>query len=189
MGTAMQIETFECNEVAHEPIEIAEEASALIADLGLAGQEGYIKRRNDKVEQRCPYRLMTAEEIGVYKTLCPEASKIEKYDAAPIPLRVLQIASHAKQVIPGVRLMIWDKVKHVVKDPVLVGEVGYEWNPDKTYILARWGEQLDTFATLMSMAVAEIRERLKKDAAKFLAIIESGGNEMLAHRTFAFPIS
>ncbi len=186
--SAVMIETFECNEVAHEPIEIAEEASGLIESLGLEGQANYVAKVNEKVTQRCPYRLITAEEMAVYRILCPEATKIEKYDAAPIPLRVLQLAAHAKVVISGVRLMVWDKVKHAVKDPVLVGEIGYEWRPEKTYILARWGEQLDAFATMMAQAAEAVRQRLQHEGKRFIDMIaEATPEEVLTHRDVVFP--
>lgn len=189
MSYALQIETFECTETAEEPIELSEEAAELIERMGLTGQASFIKR-DDKgsVESRCPYRLMTEEEISVYRTLCPSEVKIEKYDAAPIPVRVLQIAAHAKQVIPGVSLLVWDKEKNEVKDPVLVGCTGYEWSPDKTYILARWGEQLDTFATLFDMASKAVKGRLEADAKKLLSYLSAvHPSQILKHREFKFP--
>lgn len=187
---AVQVETFECQETASEPIEISEEAAALIGALGMTGQEKFLVNENEKVVARCPYRLMTEEEVAVYKTLCPSAVRIKDYDAAPIPLRVLQIAAHAARVIEKKhRMMIWDKDKHEIKDPVLVAEVGeYDWRPDGVYILARWGSELDTFATLAQMASKMVRERLIAEA-KALAEYFEATTDMAVLKNFrmTFP--
>lgn len=162
---SVKVETFECHETAHEPIEISQEAAKLIGELGLTGQATFLnKDADEKTKSRCPYRLMTAEESAVYRELCPQQIEINEYDAAPIPVRVLQIAAHAKSVIPNLRLMVWDKAKAVVEDPVLVGEVGASpWDRGfKRFILARWGSELDTFATLRAMAGKAKKVRLLK---------------------------
>lgn len=156
----VQVESFECVETASEPIEATEEVKALIEELGLDGQLERISKDKNGNVKRSPYREMTEEETFVYQELCPEKSKIENYTATPIPLRVLQIAAHAKQVIPGCRLIVWDKAKHDVKDPVLVAETGKEYSTDKRFILARWGDELETFSTLMSRAISAKRMRL-----------------------------
>src|SRR4051812_6016244 len=96
MAETMHVETFECGEVSHEPTEASEEAIGIIEALGLQGQKTFVASRDGKMPARVPYRLMTAEEVAVYATLCPVAKCIRDYDSSPIPLRVLQIAAHAK---------------------------------------------------------------------------------------------
>lgn len=158
----MQVETFECPEVAAEPIEASEEAIRLIEELGLEGQRTLVAPDKSGRETRSPYREILKDELAVYMLLCPQATKLANYNASPIPLRVLQVAAHATVVIPGCRLVVWDREEAQVKDPVLVAETGkYEWSADKRYILARWGEHLETFATLVKRAAAAKREQIE----------------------------
>lgn len=155
----MQVETFECAEVAAEPIEASEEAIRLIDEMGLAGQRELVTLGKAGHETRSPYREMLNDEVAVYSILCPQRTDLAKYNASPIPLRVLQVAAHAVTVIPGCRLRVWDRAEAAVKDPVLVAETGkYDWSADKRFILARWGEELETFVTLAKRAAAAKRE-------------------------------
>lgn len=184
------VETFECHEVAHEPIEIAQEAVSIIDELGLTGQRNFIAKPGDKMTTRAPYRTMTEEEIGVYSTLCPDQIEIERYNGSPMPLRVLQIAAHAKQTIPGLKLEVWDKKQMFVKDPVLVGKIGgSRWSSDyKVYILARWGSELEAFAILRDKAIASIRERLRDEAKSLLSMIDTVSSEnLLTNRESKVP--
>jgi hypothetical protein len=66
-----------------------------------------------------------------------------------------------------------------IKDPVLVAtDSSYisEWNDSftsgKTWILARWGEELETFSTLLKQACEISRERLAASARGVVASIE-----------------
>lgn len=161
----VNVESFECVETASEPIEASEEAIQLMEELGLQGQLETVSEKNGR-KQRSPYREITKEEQFTYKTLCPQESSIEKYTATPIPLRVLQIAAHAKSVIPGCRLVVWDKEKHEVKDPVLVAEIGEKYSVKTRYILARWGEVLETFSTLFKQAITTKRTQLIADCKR-----------------------
>jgi hypothetical protein len=168
----MQVETFECQETAAEPIEASEEAIAIIRAMGLKGQEQLVSpcQRSGR-ETRSPYRLMTAEERFVYLTLCPERTKIEDYADGPIPLRILQIGSHAKEIGVGEMLQVWHRSVPAVKDPVLVasGETylsSYISSSTKFWILGRWGEELEAFSTLINRAVVVARERLIYEAAQ-----------------------
>lgn len=171
----MNVETFECAETAAEPIEATEEAVGLIEQLGLAGQKEMMRPKTAEVPAaRWPYREITAEEVFVYQTLCPESTKIEAYAGGPIPLRVLQIAAHAKSVKPTTRLMVWHRALPGVKDPVLVAEFGrYDWSTDNRYILARWGDELETFAVLMKRAAEAARERLISEVETLLAQVKA----------------
>lgn len=189
MAEMTLIETFECNEVAHEPIEIAQEAVSIIDELGLTGQRDFIAKPGDKMTTRAPYRVMTQDEIGVYSTLCPDEVEIKRYNGSPIPLRVLQVAAHAMQVIPGLTIEVWDKTQAVVKDPVLVGKVGDRWSANyKVYILARWGAELEAFSILRNKAVAMIRDRLRDEAKTLLATLDNATvDNLLALRRSSVP--
>lgn len=158
----MQVETFECQETAAEPIEAAEEAIALIEKMGLEGQLALVKpRQGDERGTRMPYREMTGEERFVYGVHCPEQIALSKYNATPIPLRVLQVAAHAKECGMFDHIYVWDRASVAVKDPVLVGYKGkYDWSPDKVFILARWGEVLESFPILLRDAIKAKREQI-----------------------------
>ncbi len=157
----MKVETFECVETAAEPIEACEEALALIEQLGLEGQQELTVKKDSSRDSRCPYREMTAEEAFVYGVLCPQSVKLKEYKATPIPLRVLQIAAHADSLGMFKEFDVWDRVSVAVKDPVLVAYAPNKrssWRND-TYILARWGEELETFSTLLKRAIEMKREQ------------------------------
>lgn len=176
----MNVETFECHETASEPIEATEEAVRLMEELGLSGQMELVRpKTEDKHAARSPYRHMTGEEAFVYSALCPSRIPLERYNASPIPLRVLQIASHVKSLGICKRLEVWDKVSEVVQDPVLVGIVGgnYEWEITGRFILARWGEVLEAFATLRRQALQLRRENLIQQAQSIAKQAEAATDE------------
>lgn len=162
----VQVETFECQETAAEPIEACEEAIRLAESLGLEGQlEMTRPKSDDNQPTRSPYREMTQEEIFVYSVLCPEKVNASKYSRSPIPLRVLQVLSHAKSIGMFNTFEIWDKASQEIKDPVLVAfdKDSYAWNR-KAFILARWGEELETPSVLLKRAITIVRERLTQEA-------------------------
>lgn len=152
----MPVETFECEETATEEIEESTEARELIERLGLDGQ----KQLNSPDQKgRFPYRLMTAEEEFVYRIICPKETKLGAYADSPIPLRVLQVASHANELFD--KIVVWHRASPAIKDPVLVG---YKKNPTRSwhdgdlFILARWGEILEEWPMLLKTAMAAWRE-------------------------------
>lgn len=158
----MQVETFECVETASEPIEACEEALELIATLGLEGQKELTVKRENSRDSRMPYRQITAEELFVYGVLCPEKVPLKDYKSTPIPLRVLQIAAHASSLGTFKKLEVWDRVSVTVKDPVLVAYMTnpkWTWQED-VFILARWGETLETFSVLLKRALTVKREQV-----------------------------
>mgnify|MGYP000212244159 FL=1 len=162
----MLVETYECTETAAEPIEATEEAVAIMESLGLEGQLESSKPDANGNATRCPYRVMTADEQFAYGVLCPTVSPIEKYKASPIPLRVLQLAAHAKSLDMFEGLVVWDRAEAAIPDPVLVGvapDGEYTWMK-KNYILARWGEQLDAFVTILATAL-EVKRKEANDIA------------------------
>ncbi len=66
---------------------------------------------------------------------------------------------------------VWDKTADVIKDPVLVGVVvdgQYEWNVKHYFILARWGEVLETFSTILKQAIGVRREKLIGEATSIV---------------------
>lgn len=183
----MNVETFECAETAAEPIEATEEAVGIMEELGLTGQMELVRPKSEsKPAARSPYRHMAAEELFVYSTLCPERTGLEKYNAGPIPLRVLQIASHVKSLQICKRLEVWDRASEQVKDPVLVGIVTdpqYEWSVIATFILARWGDVLETFSTLRKQALAIRRDTLVSQAVSISKQAEAATDDEIMRHT------
>jgi hypothetical protein len=149
-----KVETFECQETISETVEQSEEAVKLINELDLEGQQTYVKPtdENDFVT-RMPYRLIKADEKLVYQTLCPKETRLEQFEDCPIPLRVLQIISHAKQFDTLKAFWIWS-AQGEIKDPVLLAATeDKNYRSGQTYILARWADELDSFEALKQKAL------------------------------------
>ena len=97
--STMQVESFECTETAHEPLEACQEAVSLMEQLGLDGQKELVTPKPDNgFAKRLPYREITAAEAFVYRVLCPDVTPLKKYARSPIPLRVLQVAARGAWV-------------------------------------------------------------------------------------------
>jgi hypothetical protein len=159
----MNVETYECSETAAEPIEACEEAVQIMEDLGLEGQKSLVSAKDDEPQARCPYRAMTAEEEFVFRVLCPATAKISRYDAGPLPLRVLQIAAHASGLDIYNRLEVWYVAKRPDPDPVLIGIVAsgnYDWEVTARHILARWGDELESWPVLVKRALEKKRTQV-----------------------------
>lgn len=172
----MEIETYEVTEMTTGQCEeIGQDAIDLIAQLGLKGQEKLVRAREaggDTTQAVCPYRRMTAEELRVYGALMTRHQKMEEYSDGPIPLRILQVAAHAKSWYK--RLEVWCPEPGVLNsDPVLVGiQAGrHEWM-DEPCLLARWGSELEPFEGLKEKAARMLRatwEAKAKEAQAYAA--------------------
>ncbi len=157
----MQVETYEVPEVANEPLEACEEAIGLVRSLGLEGQQRLVTKQGER-ETRFPYRVMTEEEDFVFSVLCPVKVKVEDYGRLPMPLRVLQVLAYAKEAGGFTEFQVWDTRSVSEKDPVLVG---LKPDPESTwrkqeYLLARWGEELESWPVLLKRAVLRKREEI-----------------------------
>jgi hypothetical protein len=155
------VETFEVLEAEECTPELDAEAIALAEKLGLSGQAKL--RSTGESPRRSPYRQMTNRERFTYGLLCPTRTKVEAYDNEPIPLRVLQVLAHAKDL--GIYAGFFVMHEAVVKDPVLVAHVGSEYSGEY-YILARWGAELETFEVLVGRAIKLASEKLRRALAK-----------------------
>jgi len=161
----MKVETYEVQEVVQCVGEQAEVAKGLAAQLGCTGQEQFYESGKPTI---APYRKMTAQERIVYEALLTRKTKLKTYADSPVPVRVLQVALHAEQVLDGCELYVWHPANADDKDPLLVANVK---NPAQTletwyYILARWGDELDEWSVLLDRAkkviAAEARASLLK---------------------------
>lgn len=157
----MIVETYELSELAEQTADDADECAKLAESLGLAGQQKYLSTPDTPA---CPYRVVTAEEGFVYAELCPKTVEVSKYADGPIPLRVLQVIAHARTIPLFKFLQVWCPATPREPDPVLVGvDVAHDWmrTPSKSYLLARWGDVLETFEVLMARAVKRAESRLE----------------------------
>ena len=160
----MEIETFEVAELNPDTLEFEDmdKAIELINDLGLEGQKKLINKDDEGVTL-CPYRQMTAEEQFGYTRFLTTHDKVEEYSAGPIPIRVLQVLSHAKTLGIFSHFSIWHSIGD--PDPVLLAKPSgeTEWN-SVWYILARWGSELAPFKELKEKAaimhLAEVKNEL-----------------------------
>lgn len=143
----MQVETYEVESVGARP-EVDDEALQIAERLGLEGQLKLAERTETKTP--VPYRRMTDRELRVYGVICPSHVSVEKYSTGTIPLRVLQVLEHARSLGFFESFQVWHPTDAAVRDPILVGitkEPG-----EAMWLLARWGEVLDSFATLCGEA-------------------------------------
>lgn len=176
----MIVETYELPEIAEQAPEDAAECAKMAESLGLSGQKQYLAAPDAPA---CPYRLVTAEEAFVYGELCPKSVRIERYADGPIPLRIMQVIAHAKTLPVFAFLEVWCPATAAEKDPVLIGRSdAHDWHraPNSSYLLARWGDELETFAVLMERAkqraAARLRlawEKIASTARERLASIET----------------
>lgn len=148
----MQIETYEVTECGPQGAESEPEALALIESLGLEGQKTLV-RGDGGDAARIPYERMNAEQVAVYRTLFPEETLVEKYARGPIPIRVLQVIAHGRELFG--RLVVRSPASAALADPVLIGR-----NADGDYLLARWGEALEPFEKLRERATVALRQRI-----------------------------
>ena len=187
----MQVETFELVEtdnITGQP-ECEAEAMELIEMLGLEGQKKLFGKKEDTGEAvRCPYRVMSANERFVYENLLPVKTHLQKYESGCIPLRVLQVASHAKDIFPF--LEVWHTADK--RDPVLTGRK--EKYGNEYFILARWDDVLEPFAKLEARAVKLFREayksKIKEIQAKVTAaivVIDTVADSVLAKGEKSLP--
>jgi len=160
----MLVETYECQETAAEPIEASEEAKQLIEQLGLEGQQSLLMpSENNLTAKRTPYPQATTEQIFVFRVLCPQQYALKSYNRTPIPLRVLQIAAHATGLEYFKEVVVWDATSAAEKDPVLVGvrqNAQRTWQDD-FYLLARWGEELESWPALLKRAIERKRGQIR----------------------------
>lgn len=161
----MQVETYEAVETTEKGVECDAEALALIEKLGLDGQKKLnVTGEGEGDPRRNPYRKLTAQEGFVYGQLLTGRSKLKDFSEGPIPLRVLQVASHAQPLFGY--LEVWHSENADIKDPLLLGINGESWRPER-FILARWGDVLEPLEKLVPIAMDIYRSHLKSQLSKF----------------------
>jgi len=190
----MKIETFEQTEISgvNPKEENCEEAIQLIEKLGLIGQHEMVTKV-DGQDMRCPYREMNIKELKVYECLFPVKTEIKNYKQGMIPLRVLQVAAHADSLGYFNGLYVWSE-RSRPRDPLLVGlkkqQNSWGGTDHVFFILARWGEALESFEVLYERAKNELIEDFKSKAisgkAKCNAALNSLESLALSHLSGEF---
>ena len=153
---AMLVETYETPEVDENgTVECEAEALELIESLDLDGQRALTKQGEDGELIRVPYPKMSKEQKVVLKALFPKSTELPKYSDQAIPLRVLQVAAHAKDLFDC--LLVWHPENADEKDPYLIGRNGTEYGSNELYMLARWGDELKPWGEMVDKAANIIR--------------------------------
>lgn len=144
----MKIETYEIEPPSSEIGQLAAdgEARMICEKLGLRGQ---LALADNESQTPFPYRRMSLIEQRVFEYHCPVKTPLNDYRSDAIPVRVLQVASHALDCNVLKRIEIWHP-KEAKLDPVLVG-IGGEYGMEP-FLLARWGAVWKEFAVLLDEA-------------------------------------
>lgn len=157
----MVIETFEIEEVISQ--ETNREHIDLMKELGLETQLAL----TNGSERPFPFREMKRDEQYIYGILCSQVYTIENYKRSTIPYRVLSIYKLALDY-NFTKFEVWDTEEQAVKDPVLVAYKG-----DTKYILARWGEHLDSLEVLGKEALKVANQKIKSNVKKVMNTCKS----------------
>ena len=167
----MLVETFEVQKEVNADGQTQPDAEcmALIEQLGLTGQHQLIHRDEKGGDKICPYRKMTADEMAVYAILCDQKTELRTYADEAIPLRILQVAAHARDFFQY--LEVWHPRNADVKDPVLIGRKGQFMG--EVFILARWGKVLDSFEVLKAQATKIYREKCLSEMKRIKSELEA----------------
>jgi len=176
----MKIETYEVTELKADGTEDnLEESKQLIESLGLEGQKKLFDK-DDTDYKAFPYRKMTNQEYNVYRLICPNKTQLDNFSGELIPLRVLQIAAHAKECDFVHQLQVWYPESADIKDPVLVGvkwddesRIGSNYADRTYYILARWGAVLKPLNELVVDAANILKTQLKSQLVRAKVEAES----------------
>jgi hypothetical protein len=170
----MEVETFEATELDEFGCaEDRDEAERLVYELGLEGQDRFLGK--DDSSSGNPYRKMSSEEFTVYSALMTQRTELHRFSDGPIPLRILQVAHHAKDFFGSI--FVWHCPNADIKDPVLVGVNGNQFNGE-FFLLARWGDVLIPFDQLRSLAskikraeaMAACRDAIERATARLRSI-------------------
>lgn len=154
----MNVETYEIEEINNSEASLMaadSEAIEICQKLGLVGQ---LKLADPETATRFQYPKITAVQKLVFGSLFPQVTRLERFESGIVPLRVLQVAAWCKDQPLIHHIDVWH-TKDVKKDPILIG-VTKEYGGDE-YLLARWGDALESFEALQKAAAPVIAAKLK----------------------------
>lgn len=168
----MQVETYEIETSSGDTYATEEERNELVRlaeDLALTGQVEIMATGSGDM---FPYRKMTVAEQNVYGLFLTKKTKLDRFRDSVIPLRVLQVASHAVGLEdPRIGyLEVWHQPGE--KDPLLVGKKS-EYENREVYLLARWGDVLDSFPELQQRAVEITKAKVKAWTEAMIGLLQA----------------
>lgn len=152
-GGNMKVETYEIEEPKAEP-QLEAEAIDLIEKLGLEGQKSLVVDTGE-TERRIPYREVTASEKVIFESVFSKTEDVKKYSEGIIPVRILQVISHGKDLFERV------DVRSGESGALLIGVNG-RYSNEKWFPLARWGVELPSMAKLREDARRVIKNNFEK---------------------------
>lgn len=127
-------------------LEHLDEWLSKVEELGLDGQKNLTKQDKSPI----PFLIMNKSMERVYETLCPQKINVKQFADTTIPLRVLSLIALAKQEQYFHEIQIWSD--NSSPDPIAVGKLTDSYN-SPLYIIARWGDELRSFAELKKNAI------------------------------------
>lgn len=169
----IDVEIYDERETSIDGPEPDEEALALIEELGLTAQ----------VEDggRITYPEPTEAQAMVLMALFPTVTRVDRYDAGAIPLRVLKEIRSFRSEHHGTDLYVCHQPPAKIDDPVLVSYSGTLYGSDteslfrfggKVRLVARWGDALRPWAELYDDAMQVVGKRLDDMAEKIMSIAD-----------------
>lgn len=176
----MDVEIYDERETTVEGPEVDAEALALIEELGLTAQieEG----------ERITYPTVTESQSMVLMALFPQLTRVDRYDAGAIPLRVLKEIRSFMAEHPGTPLYVCHQPPAQVSDPVLVAYSGHVYgeNTESLFrfgdkpprLVARWGDALKPWDELHREAMQVAASLLDDMAERLIGVadrIRKGG--------------
>ena len=135
----------ETTELIHDS-EKSGEWLSIVEKLGLNGQKEMSVDKKSPV----PFQFMNTVSCRVYETLCPTKMRVEQFNKGTIPLRALSVISLARDQNYFTKIEVW--YDDVEKDPIAVGYLNDTYSSEK-FIIARWGDELRSFAELKQLAI------------------------------------
>lgn len=183
----MQVETYEVEEIKSSDAATMAADSAAIELSKSLGLEGQLRLSDPQTDTRCPYQKMTALQKVVFESVFPKRTSVTDYDSGPIPLRVLQVLAHSKELPMFKRFEVWHPLDAKQPDPLLVAHTSdYDYSDNTIFVLARWGDSLVPFEKLVEKAKAIWIASRKVKANKLLAEIKDKISEIEDEAEVAF---
>lgn len=145
----MQIEEYLVEDQELETIldgDKLEEWKEKCEEMGLEGQLDLCKEGKSPI----PFRKMSEEEKRVYNTLLNSHCAVKNFTSEMIPLRVLSLIALAEKEQYFHGISVW--YSEMDKDPIVLGKQTDTYT-SPLFLIARWGEELESFVILKQRAI------------------------------------
>lgn len=182
----MKVESFE-QSISHngtsEATDLARQGEhlALLESLGLVAQsEKFTANQDTGNAPTFDFPRVSARQRKIIATLCPQQTKLEEYSSEVIPLEVLQVIAKAKALTGEQgfeRFLVCHPEDAMIPDPFVIGirkhaVPGHTWTNSVEYLIARWGEHLDTWEKMYDKARKIATEQRKAQLRKIRAKLD-----------------